>query len=218
MNDDLYRGITDFAHDTPSSVHAFAAAGTEGGLVLLAVLLALACLRSARRADGPYGRAAALLAGCALVVAYGLSEAVKLLVTEERPCRAVPDAAPPLAACPAPGDWSFPSNHATLALAAATGVALLWRGLAWLAVPVGLLTAFSRVFVGVHYPFDVLVGGLLGAAVAAACVSEPLVRRGARLLLHRRASATATTTATATATATNSTADASERDQTSPAS
>ncbi|WP_425471005.1 phosphatase PAP2 family protein [Streptomyces armeniacus] len=156
-----------------------------------------------------------MLAACALVVAYGLSEVVKLLVAEERPCRAVPDAAPPLAACPASGDWSFPSNHATLALAAATGVALLWRGLAWLAVPVGLLTAFSRVFVGVHYPFDVLAGGLLGATVAALCASEPLVLHGARLLLRRRATASATATPTATSTAS---ANAPGRDHTNPAS
>lgn len=187
MTDDLYRGVTDFAHDTPDWLHAFAEFGTEGGLILLIALLALACWRSARPSDSPYGRAAALLAPCGLVVAYGISELTKLLVTEERPCRAVSDTSPSIAPCPEPGDWSFPSNHATLALAAGTGVVLLWRALAWLAVPVALLTAFSRVFVGVHYPHDVLVGGLLGVAVVALCAAAtgPLIGPCAHLLLRR---------------------------------
>lgn len=166
-SEELYLDLTDFARDTPGWVHFLAEHGTEGGLLLLMALLAAACWRAARQrgAPGAPGRRLALVAPGALVVAYGLSELTKVLVREERPCRAVPEAGPALVPCPGSGDWSFPSNHATLALAAAAGVLLLWRAMAWLALPVALLTAFSRVFLGVHYPHDVLVGGLLGAAV-----------------------------------------------------
>jgi undecaprenyl-diphosphatase len=160
---DLYRGVTDFAHDTPGWARALAEYGTEGGLLVLVALLAAACWR-VRRAE-PRTLARALLGGSAVVVAYGVSEAVKLVVREERPCRAVTGATAPIVPCPEPGDWSFPSNHATIAVAAAVAVVLVWRAAAWLALPLAALTAFSRVFVGVHYPHDVAAGALLGAAV-----------------------------------------------------
>ncbi|MCT2590057.1 phosphatase PAP2 family protein [Streptomyces sp. N2-109] len=173
--DGLYREVTDFAEDSPTWAHTLAEYGTEGSLLLLIALLAWACWRAARQhglreAGGVRGGTSALLALGALAVAYGLSELTKVLVAEERPCRAVPGAAPSLVPCPGSGDWSFPSNHATLALGAATGVLLLWRAMAWLALPVALLTAVSRVFLGVHYPHDVLAGGVLGAGVVALAV------------------------------------------------
>ncbi|MFD3498909.1 phosphatase PAP2 family protein [Streptomyces sp. NPDC058676] len=80
------------------------------------------------------------------------------------------EAAPSLAACPPPGDWSFPSNHATIAGAAAVTLALVRRTALWLTAPLALLMASSRVFVGVHYPHDVAAGLALGAAVAFAVV------------------------------------------------
>lgn len=92
-----------------------------------------------------------------------------------------------LAACPAPGDWSLPSNHASIAGAAAVALVLAWRRLAYVAVPAALLLAFSRVVVGVHYPHDVLAGLLLGAAVAtvlALATGRPLAALVARLRAH----------------------------------
>ncbi|GGZ35908.1 hypothetical protein GCM10010343_73970 [Streptomyces avidinii] len=89
---------------------------------------------------------------------------------EERPCRAVVGAAASLVPCPGPGDWSFPSNHAVLAGAAAVALTMAVRRLALLTVPLALLMAFSRVFVGVHYPHDVAFGLLLGGSAAALVV------------------------------------------------
>lgn len=123
----------------------------------------------ARRAR-PRTVALALLAPLATALAYVASELVKSSVDEERPCRAVAGAAASLVKCPATGDWSFPSNHATIAGAAAVALAMVVGRLALLTVPLALLMAFSRVFVGVHYPHDVGMGLLLGASLAALAV------------------------------------------------
>ncbi|MEV6547474.1 phosphatase PAP2 family protein [Streptomyces sp. NPDC051597] len=164
MDSDLYRDITDFAHDTPSWMQHFVELWTEVGLVLFGVLF-VACWWRARRAD-PTAMALALLAPLATAVPYISSEVIKTLVVEERPCRAVKGAATSLITCPVNGDWSFPSNHATIAGGAAVALALAWPRIWALTVPMALAMAFSRVYVGVHYPHDVAVGLLLGTAVA----------------------------------------------------
>ncbi|WP_093618367.1 phosphatase PAP2 family protein [Streptomyces indicus] len=160
----LYRTITSFAQDAPGWIQHFFEVWTEAGLLLFGALFAAAWWRS-RRGE-PRAVALAVLAPVATACAYVVSELLKSVVDVERPCRAVAGAARPLAVCPPQGDWSFPSNHATIAGASAVALALIWRGLAWLTVPLALLMAFSRVFVGVHYPFDVAVGLALGGLVA----------------------------------------------------
>jgi diacylglycerol kinase family enzyme/membrane-associated phospholipid phosphatase len=61
---------------------------------------------------------------------------------------------------------SFPSGHAASAAAFATGVALESRGWGAVVAPVAASVAFSRVYTGVHYPSDVLVGAALGVGAA----------------------------------------------------
>ena len=103
-----------------------------------------------------------------------------------------------------PASPSFPSMHATVALAWAASLAF-WRR-RWLtavALPMALLIAWSRVGLGVHFPIDVVVGGLLGTAAAIfmqyclsplrlrwmRCVGRRTLRRhrGRRLRLQRTA-------------------------------
>ncbi|WP_093803389.1 phosphatase PAP2 family protein [Streptomyces sp. Wb2n-11] len=162
---ELYRGVTAFARTTPSWVRHLAEVWTEAGILLFGLLFAVAWWR-ARNGDAR-AVAPAVLAPLATAAAYGASELLKTVADEERPCRAVANAAASLVPCPPSGDWSFPSNHATIAGAAAVGLAVAWRRLASLAASTALLMAFSRVFVGVHYPHDVVAGLLLGAVVAA---------------------------------------------------
>ncbi|MGW0964026.1 phosphatase PAP2 family protein, partial [Streptomyces gelaticus] len=174
----LYRDITDFAHDMPSWVQHLAEIWTELGLLVFGALFITGWWRARNQDDGAL--ALAVLAPVATAFGYVASEVLKSVVDEERPCRSVAGAAASLVTCPPTGDWSFPSNHSAIAGAAAVALAIARPRLAWLTVPLALLMAFSRVFVGVHYPHDVAVGLLLGAAVSALVVA--ILRRPAQSL------------------------------------
>ncbi|MCX5195827.1 phosphatase PAP2 family protein [Streptomyces sp. NBC_00249] len=165
----LYRDITDFAHATPPWVQSAFEVWTEYGLLLFG-LLYIAVWWRARGQDSPRAVALAVLAPLVTALVYVASELVKSTVDEERPCRAVAGAAASLVPCPPYGDWSFPSNHSAIAGAAAVGLALAVPRLALLTLPVAVLMAFSRVFVGVHYPHDVAMGLLLGASLGTLAV------------------------------------------------
>ncbi|TQJ02796.1 undecaprenyl-diphosphatase [Amycolatopsis cihanbeyliensis] len=178
----LYRDIVDLAAGAPSWLQSFAGFFTDAAIVLLGGLMVL-CWWRARQLPAR-SMALAVVAPAATVLAYGLSEVVKLIKQVERPCRTLPDVVP-IAECPPPGDWSFPSNHSVVAGSAVLGIALAWRALAALALPVGLAAAASRVFVGAHYPHDAVVGLLLGALVVAVLV-PPLLRPATRLTARLR--------------------------------
>jgi membrane-associated phospholipid phosphatase len=127
--------------------------GTDAVLGVFAVMFGLLWFQHKLRA---------FLAGAGVVVAYAISEVVKLVVREERPCRTRPS----IAECPETGDWSFPSNHSVIAGASAMAIWALHRTYGWIAAVCAVAAAASRVVVGVHYVHDVLAGLALGALVS----------------------------------------------------
>ncbi|APU20068.1 phosphatase PAP2 family protein [Actinoalloteichus sp. GBA129-24] len=163
MSATWYRDLVDFAHGTPGWVHWLAEIGTEALPILLVVVLAVNWWRS--RGLDAATTAQAFLAPFATATSYLISNVAKSIIHQDRPCQAIEVL--PISPCPPMGDWSFPSNHTTFAAAAAVGLAIAWRRTALWVLVAAVLTAFSRVFVGAHYPHDVAVGLLLGAAVAA---------------------------------------------------
>lgn len=69
-------------------------------------------------------------------------------------------------------DFSFPSDHATTAGAVTAGLFIVSslgthknRGIAFVSLGLALLIAFSRVYVGAHYPGDVIAGLIVGATI-----------------------------------------------------
>jgi len=66
----------------------------------------------------------------------------------------------------APHDGSFPSGHATASFACATVLAFHAPRAAPAFFLLAAAIAWSRVYVGVHYPLDVLGGAVLGVAIA----------------------------------------------------
>lgn len=124
-------------------------------------------------------------AGAAAVVSIALAEiAVAFLKSIfMRPRPFMVDSSVPLIIDP-PGDWSFPSGHAVVACACAVAMSLgakRWR--IWLpAALLAALMAFSRLYLFVHWPTDVLAGAVLGAFIGALVA---LAARRLSALMHQ---------------------------------
>jgi undecaprenyl-diphosphatase len=131
-------------------------------VLFLAVLVGLFLLvpgprrAVAQRAAVAAGASAAL----ALVVAHFVSAAV------DRPRPFVTHAGTIHAFLAHAPDPSFPSDHATAAFAIAAAVALRQRRWGLVLLALAAVVAAGRVFLGLHYPSDVLAGAALGGAVA----------------------------------------------------
>jgi membrane-associated phospholipid phosphatase len=118
--------------------------------LLFAGVLAACGGRDGRRAAGK----GVVAIGVAAAVANGPA---KLLARRARP---IPSSGPAL--IDMPRSTSFPSGHSASAFAFATGACRELPALAPLLVPLAGTVAYSRVYVGVHYPSDVTAGAAIG--------------------------------------------------------
>lgn len=131
-----------------------------GPVVLTALVVAGWVL--ARR-QSPKQVAAAISAGVAALVAYTLNQPLSALINEPRPYQSLHHV---LVLVPRILGSSMPSDHAVMAGAVIAGLLLYsWR-LGSLAALAGLALVFDQLYVGRNQPTDVLVGLVLGAAVA----------------------------------------------------
>ncbi len=113
-----------------------------------------------RRSHGPAFWQAITAILLALIVSNLI---LKPAVHRERPFAASREAAVIGAE---PRDYSFPSGHAAASFAGALAIGHVWPGAAAALWALAVLISYSRIYVGVHYPIDVVGGALVGIAAA----------------------------------------------------
>jgi len=148
------------------------------GVVVFVALLGVAFVLARRRNDRTM--AAALWAPIGVLLAEALNQPLGRAINEPRPYALHPNAVVLLARG---HDFSFPSDHGVMAGAVTAGVFLVsWR-LGCVAAAAAAVLAFSRVYVGAHYPGDVVAGLAFGAVVM--LLGWLIVRRGLTGLVWR---------------------------------
>ena len=126
----------------------------EAGVLWILICIVMLCFKPTRRAG--------ITALLAMGICYLFNDClIKNLVCRPRPYDTIEGLTILIAA---PDSWSFPSGHACSSMAAAN---TWWRTLKkkWMKIlllVLAILMALSRLYVGVHYPSDVLAGALVG--------------------------------------------------------
>ncbi len=170
-----YLDVVSWARHTPW-LHEPAKIYTVLGFVLLGLVCVAVYAGARRRADTVM--AAVVAVPVATVLAFVVNDVIKNLVQEVRPCRVL-HVTTTVLPCDPPTDYAFPSNHTVVAIALAVGVMVAMPRWGWLSIPLALLMGASRVYVGAHYPHDVIAALVIGALLAA------LVGLAFRVLLAR---------------------------------
>ena len=156
-----FQQVNDFARST-GWLHGPVVAYASYGVVLFGVLLVVGFLLARSRRD-PLLVARSVLAGAGVLLAVAVNQPIVHAVAERRPYDQLVGV---LVLVHRSADASFPSDHATMAGAAAAGLLLVDRRLGLTAAVAAVLMAFARVYVGAHFPVDVLAGLVVGAVVA----------------------------------------------------
>ena len=157
----LFRAIFGVKWSPLTSVmRAFTVAGTAGALwgFLAAVGFVLTGFELSHL----------LIPWTAVAASWTVAEGAKYLFNRTRPFLWDTEIAPLIKT---PSSSSFPSGHSATAAAGAITLSVLYPPFAPALVLAGLLVVLSRVYLGVHFPFDVLAGISIGTATSAAVLA-----------------------------------------------
>ncbi len=137
-------------------VMPFLSALNNHGEIWILVGLTLVCTKRYRTAG------ICVLTGLLLGLIFG-NGLLKNLIARPRPCWLHPDV--PLL-IPVPDDYSFPSGHTLSSFIAAFLLAKTDKRFGYFAIPFASVIAFSRLYMFVHFPTDILGGIVLAAVIA----------------------------------------------------
>ena len=158
--------ILDFIHNTLSSsvmdfIMTCLTYSAEYGIFVFILFAVMMCIKKMRKTG--FAVAAAAIG----VMLFG-ELLIKHIVARPRPF--VVNGAIDLI-IKAPSGFSFPSSHAAVCFAVATAIFLFHKRLGIIAYIYAALVAFSRMYLYVHYPSDILGGIALGIACGAGAVA-----------------------------------------------
>lgn len=100
-----------------------------------------------------------------------LTTIIKDIVKRPRPCQTNNVSIKQSTNYPCPSDYSFPSGHATTAFASAVVFAYFDKKRKWIYYSIATLIGLSRIYLGVHYFFDVFFGLIFGYLISKTILS-----------------------------------------------
>lgn len=163
----LLYDINGFAKSAPTWFDRVMEFVGEYGIMLGMVLVVLWCWWSVRRRgtaeDSVTAVAGLVWAPLAAGIALLVNIPIRGFVERPRPFR---DHQGLDVLVSGKNDFSFVSDHATMAMALAVGVFVAHRKFGFAAIALALVEGFCRIYMGVHYPTDVIGGFALGTAAA----------------------------------------------------
>ena len=155
INDTLKNPLFDFAMPFVTELGSFVA---MFAVCLIVILLSILFKK-------PYIKKIALLCLLSLLLADGIALILKTLIMEPRPFVTLNNVHLLVVE---EDPCSFPSGHATSTFAVLSFLVFKFRHEFWSVVLIlfGIVIGFSRIYVGVHYPLDVLAGCIIGVLSA----------------------------------------------------
>lgn len=163
FNQSLFLEVNRYAQRTPQLHSPLLFVANAGIVIFISLLIgAYLLVRFVDRWASLRNAAIIALTGMGTILAVGVNQPVAHLFKEPRPYEALPGI---LVLTHRVHDYSFPSDHGVMVGAVTAGLYLVNPIFGIVSFVLGLLLAFARVYTAAHYPFDLVAGMFLGAAV-----------------------------------------------------